>query len=132
MKRILLALILLVVIFLLPLDVSAEAYDKVETGNSDIYNISEDFDTDNLYDSLNDEVRDSLSAMGVDLPGADTIDNVSVKSIFSEVVRILSNQAGDVVSASVAIAGVMLLYSIINGIGSSFASSSAKEVLSAP
>lgn len=130
MKRILLALILLVVIFLLPLDVSAEAYDEVETGNSDIYNISEDFDTDNLYDSLNDEVRDSLSAMGVDLPGADTIDNVSVKSIFSEVVRILSNQAGDVVSASVVIAGVMFLYSIINGIGSSFASSSAKEVLS--
>ncbi len=127
MKKSIIAIIFIFTVFLFPLKVSAETVPQVSTDEKNMYS---DFGADNLYSSLSNEAKDSLVRMGVMSPSAESLENVSVNSVLAEILREVSNQVGDVVSVSVMIIGVMLIYSIVQGLGSSFSSSSAKEVLS--
>ncbi len=127
MKKSIIAIMFIFTVFLFPLKVSAETVPQVSTDEKNMYS---DFGVDNLYSSLSNEAKDSLVRMGVMSPSAESLENVSVNSVLAEILREVSNQAGDVVSVSVMIIGVMLIYSIVQGLGSSFSSSSAKEVLS--
>ena len=127
MKKSIIAIIFIFTVFVFPLKVSAETVPQVSTDEKNMYS---DFGADNLYSSLSNEAKDSLVRMGVMSPSAESLENVSVNSVLAEILREVSNQVGDVVSVSVMIIGVMLIYSIVQGLGSSFSSSSAKEVLS--
>lgn len=127
MKKSIIAIMFIFTVFVFPFEVSAETVPQVSTDEKNMYS---DFGADNLYSSLSNEAKDSLVRMGVMSPSAESLENVSVNSVLAEILREVSNQVGDVVSVSVMIIGVMLIYSIVQGLGSSFSSSSAKEVLS--
>ncbi len=127
MRRISLLVLLFLVIFALPTVVSADSGDKDVSGDSALV---ADFNTESLYDALSEETKDTLSRMGVDTPDSDVMDSVSVSAVFSEIIRLISSQSKDVISFSAVLIGVMLLYSVVKGMGTSFSSVSTQEVLS--
>ncbi len=119
MRRILILALLFFVVLMFPINVGAEEQSLCDSLN-----------TQEIYDSLSNDAKETLENMGVGKAGEGTLSKVSFKSIFSEILRILTEQLKPVLNSCALVLGVMLLYSLVEGFTETLSQNAVKEVLS--
>ncbi len=102
------------------INVNAETYDDLadSTGASD------------LYGALPDEVQDTLSSLGVTEVDYTQLNEISFKSIMSEIGDIVADQGSTPLKIMSSVIGIMLLYSLVFGMKSFSKTTSMENVLS--
>ncbi len=126
MKKLIIAVIMLVIVCTSALTVSATEINISDTQN-DIYNTSE---ADKLYDSLDKETRELLKEIGVEKPSGNVVEGVTFSKILSGILKTASKLSGTAFTGMATIMGVMIIYSITEGFGGSVTHSSLREVSS--
>lgn len=92
--------------------------------------LASDYGADKIIDSLPDEAKDSLSSIGLNGLDINALSNLSLDKIFGELFNSAAKNGKAPVGALAVIIAVMLLYSLIYGIRSSFDNNSLQQVMS--
>ncbi|MEE3333431.1 MAG: hypothetical protein VZR54_04040 [Ruminococcus sp.] len=108
--------VLLVVFVVLAMPVSVYAAD--------------DYGADGLYDNLPDDAKSSLSSIGIDKFDINSLKDISVDSILSEILNSVAEQSKSPLRVLSVITAVLLLNSLLYGIKSSYDNSSLHQALS--
>lgn len=71
------------------------------------------FDTSPIYESLSDEVKESLSELGLDITQPQSVDNLTFNSILSHIAKIASENVSSPLKGLVSLIAIMLLASLL-------------------
>lgn len=121
MKRITVFLLVLVMLFFSStIVVQADTYDDF----LDEYNVQD------LYDSLPDDAKEILGNMGVDGVDYTKLNDIKFEDIWTELLNLFANQGTTPLRILAILIAVMLLYSIVSTLKTSAKTTSMEQVLS--
>lgn len=126
MKRILLTVFVLVVLFATPIVSFAENSEKENIPSE----ISEQVDLEGLYDKVPKGTKDLLGTMGLDKIDYNDIINVSPKQLFKTFTQVLSGSYVNPFKGALSVMVIVVLSSLIKGFSTSFNESTLAPVLS--
>lgn len=82
-----------------------------------------------LYNSLSDEAKKSLSALGLDSIDADIVDNLSFDKIIAEIISVTMSSSSNPLKSFLSIMAVMLLCSMLSGLKSTLNDGKMQQVI---
>ena len=86
-------------------------------------------DKENLYNSLSEEAKNSLSNLGITSIDPNQINNLSFDKLISQVVSTFTNQSATPMKALISIIAVMLLSSVLSGLKNTLSNSKMQQTI---
>ena len=102
-------LVLIIFLFALLFGISCINADALESPQESApFEIISNTDKQNLYNSLSDEAKKSLSNLGIDGIDYNSINDLTLEKIISEIISAAANQSANPLKAFISIIAVML------------------------
>ncbi|MCH5298156.1 MAG: hypothetical protein J1E96_00180 [Ruminococcus sp.] len=120
MKKLLLFLIVFAIICSGKISAGATSYDDLK----------EQYSADSILDELPDSAKNSLSDIGIDGIDFDSINNLTFEKIIGQIMNTAAEQSKTPLKIFATTIAIMLLYSILYSLKSSFENNSMQQVLS--
>lgn len=86
-------------------------------------------DKENLYNSLSEEAKNSLSNLGITSIDPNQINNLSFDKLISQVVSTFANQSATPMKALISVIAVMLLSSVLSGLKNTLSNSKMQQTI---
>lgn len=123
-------LVLIIFLFALLFGISCINADALESPQESApFEIISNTDKQNLYNSLSDEAKKSLSNLGIDGIDYNSINNLTFEKIISEIISAAANQSANPLKAFISIIAVMLLSSMLGTLKSSLENSRMQQII---
>lgn len=123
-------LVLIIFLFALLFGISCINADALESPQESApFEIISNTDKQNLYNSLSDEAKKSLSNLGIDGIDYNSINNLTFEKIISEIISAAANQSANPLKAFISIIAIMLLSSMLGTLKSSLENSRMQQII---
>lgn len=123
-------LVLIIFLFALLFGISCINADALESPQESApFEIISNTDKQNLYNSLSDEAKKSLSNLGIDGIDYNSINDLTFEKIISEIISAAANQSANPLKAFISIIAVMLLSSMLGTLKSSLENSRMQQII---
>lgn len=123
-------LVLIIFLFALLFGISCINADALENPQESApFEIISNTDKQNLYNSLSDEAKKSLSNLGIDGIDYNSINDLTLEKIISEIISAAANQSANPLKAFISIIAVMLLSSMLGTLKSSLENSRMQQII---
>lgn len=123
-------LVLIIFLFALLFGISCINADALESPQESApFEIISNTDKQNLYNSLSDEAKKSLSNLGIDGIDYNSINDLTLEKIISEIISAAANQSANPLKAFISIIAVMLLSSMLGTLKSSLENSRMQQII---
>lgn len=130
MKRIICVVVLMIILLLAGnINVFAESSETENSVQYSVEELSDSFNLNDLYDKLPQDTKDALSEMGITNAGAYNLDNVTMSSVLSSILKSTKEQSTGVLKSFCLILSVILIYALFDGFSHSLTGDSIREVL---
>ncbi|MGN1468054.1 MAG: hypothetical protein ACI4W1_07085 [Ruminococcus sp.] len=123
-------LVLIIFLFALLFGIFCINADALENPQESApFEIISNTDKQNLYNSLSDEAKKSLSNLGIDGFDYNSINDLTFEKIISEIISAAANQSANPLKAFISIIAVMLLSSMLGTLKSSLENSRMQQII---
>lgn len=123
-------LVMIIFLFALLFGISCINADALESPQESApFEIISNTDKQNLYNSLSDEAKKSLSNLGIDGIDYNSINDLTFEKIISEIISAAANQSANPLKAFISIIAVMLLSSMLGTLKSSLENSRMQQII---
>lgn len=126
MKKFLLLIFVAVFIFAISIT-NVQAVEN--TTPTESLEIISNTDKENLYNSLSEEAKNSLSNLGITSIDPNQINNLSFDKLISQVVSTFANQSATPMKALISVIAVMLLSSVLSGLKNTLSNSKMQQTI---
>lgn len=99
---------------LISIAVCTIALFTLSTITANAYDATQIYDTSGLYDSLSDEVKQSLSDMGVEEIDSDSLQNLSFSDVIEEITKLATQNASSPLKGLISVTALLLICSILS------------------
>ena len=123
-------LVMIIFLFALLFGISCINADALESPQESApFEIISNTDKQNLYNSLSDEAKKSLSNLGIDGIDYNSINDLTFEKIISEIISAAANQSANPLKAFISIIAVMLFSSMLGTSQSSLENSRMQQII---
>ncbi len=123
-------LILIISVAIFIFSISLTNVQAVEnTTPTESLEIVSNTDKENLYNSLSQEAKNSLTNLGITSLDPNQINNLSFDKLISEVLSTFANQSATPMKALISVVAVMLLSSILSGLKNTLSNSKMQQTI---
>lgn len=130
MKRTFCVVVLMIILLLTGnINVFAESSETENSVQNSVEELSDSFNLNDLYDKLPQDTKDALSEMGITNAGTYNLDNVTISSVLSSILKSTKEQSTGVLKSFCLIISVILIYALFDGFSHSLTGDSIREVL---
>ena len=130
MKRTFCVVVLMIILLLAGnINVFAKSSETEKSVQNSVEELSDSFNLNDLYDKLPQDTKDALSEMGITNAWTYNLDNVTMSSVLSSILKLTKEQSTGVLKSLCLILSVILIYALFDGFSHSLTGDSIREVL---